>query len=65
MNIEKTIRKISNLREIAKEVLAEDMSEVHMVQVDEEDIEALQNVIFALECIRLTNEVFKKEDRDG
>ena len=61
MSIEETIRKLSDLSELAEDVLAEEMSEVHLVPIKTEDLEAIRNARVTLEGLRIMMGIYAGE----
>ena len=61
MNLEQTIQRLSDLSTLTREVVADEMSEVHLLPVKAEDAEALKNAAVVLECIRIAGGLFAKE----
>ena len=62
MDIQKTIRQLCLLSEVARETIQSDeMSEIHLIAVNQEDVEALRKAVVVLESVRIMNGVFDKE----
>ena len=61
MSIEETIRKLSDLSELAEDVLAEEMSEIHLVPIKAEDLEAIRNARVTLEGLRIMMGIYAGE----
>ena len=61
MSIEETIRKLSDLSELAEDVLEEEMSEVHLVPIKAEDLEAIRNARVTLEGLRIMMGIYAGE----
>ena len=62
MDIQKTIRQLCLLSEVARETIQSDeMSEIHLIAVNQEDVDALRKAVVVLESVRIMNGVFDKE----
>ncbi len=63
MSIEKTIRTLNIFSDTIREELEEqkEMSEVHLVAVDRNDLEAIRKAVIVIESVRIMNGVFDKE----
>ena len=58
MNMEQTVQRLSNLQEIAREVMAEEMTETYLLPIKPEDVEAIRKAAVVLECFRIAGGVF-------
>ena len=58
MNMEQTVRRLSDLQELAREVMAEEMTEVYLLPIKPEDVEAIRKAAVVLECFRIAGGVF-------
>lgn len=61
VTIEKTVQRLNILADTIREALAEDMSEVPLVAVDREDLEAIRMASVALQSLRIMTGAFKEE----
>ena len=63
MSIEKTIRTLNIFSDTIREELEKqkEMSEVHLVAVDRNDLEAIRKAVIVMESVRIMNGVFDKE----
>ena len=61
MSIDTAIRKLCVLAETGKEMMAE-KTELTMIAIDGEDIEAIQNAVVALQGIRILHGIFEEKE---
>jgi len=61
VTIEKTVQRLNILADTIRETLAEDMSEVPLVAVDQQDLEAIRMASVALQSLRIMTGAFKEE----
>ena len=61
MNMEQTVQRLKNLQEIARDVMAEEMTEAYLLPIKPEDVEAIRNAAVVMECFRIAGGVFDRE----
>ena len=61
MSIEKAIKRLNILAEVARETMAEEMAEVPLVAIEAEDVEALTKAAVTLEGLRILLGTYKEE----